>query len=89
MSSPLADIQSYSAFVYSLRERHSFVITSMVALVPLGLLPWHVAAPIGMMLFAQMKSMAWFVRRTHPCEAGKGGIDASAVALDDAGEVRG
>ena len=36
MSSPLADIQSYSALVYSLRERHPFVINSTLALVPLG-----------------------------------------------------
>lgn len=36
MSSPLADVNSYSAFVYSLRERHRFVSVSTLALIPLG-----------------------------------------------------
>ena len=31
MSSPLADIQGYSAFVYSLRERHRFITASVLS----------------------------------------------------------
>jgi hypothetical protein len=36
MSAPLDDIASYSAFVYTLRDRHSFVTASALALVPIG-----------------------------------------------------
>jgi hypothetical protein len=36
MSAPLDDIASYSAFVYALAERHSFVNNSTLALVPIG-----------------------------------------------------
>jgi hypothetical protein len=36
MSAPLDDIASYSAFVYSLAERHSFVTNSTLALAPIG-----------------------------------------------------
>jgi len=36
MSAPLADIASYSAFVYGLRERHPFVTGSTLTLAPIG-----------------------------------------------------
>ena len=36
MSAPLEDIASYSAFVYSLRERHPSVTGSTLALAPIG-----------------------------------------------------
>jgi hypothetical protein len=36
MSAPLDDIASYSAFVYTLSERHPFVTTSTLALAPIG-----------------------------------------------------
>ncbi|HZM06296.1 MAG TPA: DUF6516 family protein [Candidatus Saccharimonadales bacterium] len=36
MSAPLDDIASYSALVYALTERHSFVTSSTLALVPIG-----------------------------------------------------
>lgn len=36
MSAPLEDIASYSAFIYALRERHSFVTESKLTLAPIG-----------------------------------------------------
>ena len=36
MSAPLDDIASYSALVSALTERHSFVTSSTLALVPVG-----------------------------------------------------
>jgi hypothetical protein len=36
MSAPLNDIASYSAFVYALPGRHSFVTRSTLALIPIG-----------------------------------------------------
>jgi hypothetical protein len=36
MSAPLDDIASYSAFVYSLGERHWFLTGSTLALAPIG-----------------------------------------------------
>ena len=36
MSAPLENIASYSAFVYALRERHSFVTGSTLTLAPIG-----------------------------------------------------
>jgi hypothetical protein len=36
MSAPLDDVASYSAFVYALAERHSFVISSTLTLAPIG-----------------------------------------------------
>jgi len=36
MSAPLDDIASYSALVYALTERHPFVTSSTLALVPIG-----------------------------------------------------
>jgi len=36
MSAPLDDIANYSRFVYALRERHSFVTGSTLALAPIG-----------------------------------------------------
>lgn len=36
MSAPLDDLASYSAFVYALRERHSFVSGSTLTLAPIG-----------------------------------------------------
>lgn len=36
MSSPFSDIKSYSAFVYTLQERHPFVTTSTLALASVG-----------------------------------------------------
>jgi hypothetical protein len=36
MSAPLDDIASYSAFVYTLAERHPFVANSTLVLAPIG-----------------------------------------------------
>ena len=36
MSSPFADIKSYSACIYTLQERHPFVTASTLTLVPIG-----------------------------------------------------
>ena len=36
MSAPLDDIASYSAFVYTLAERHPFITSSTLALAPIG-----------------------------------------------------
>src|SRR5437763_385266 len=36
MSAPLDDIASYSAFVYSIPERHAIVSNSTVTVVPMG-----------------------------------------------------
>jgi hypothetical protein len=36
MSAPLDDLASYSAHVYSLRERHSFITGSTLTLAPVG-----------------------------------------------------
>jgi hypothetical protein len=36
MSAPLDDIATYSAFVYALAERHPFVMSSTLALAPIG-----------------------------------------------------
>jgi hypothetical protein len=36
MSSPLDDLQSYSAFIYTVTERHPFVRVSTLTLVPIG-----------------------------------------------------
>ena len=36
MSSPLDDIASYGALVYGLAQRHSFVVNSTLALIPIG-----------------------------------------------------
>jgi hypothetical protein len=36
MSAPLDDLASYSAHVYSLRERHAFITGSTLTLAPVG-----------------------------------------------------
>jgi hypothetical protein len=36
MSAPLDDLAAYSAFIYSLTERHSFITRSTLALAPIG-----------------------------------------------------